>query len=788
MIIRVLKTAAFVLGILVIIYLGLKVEAGYRLEQKFSEVELNYFKEENGFFEFTYRSDHEVRFVDEVYYLKDLVTRDVAFQVFRNSDEVEFSRYDYECVLEEEDSSWEGVEICYSIETPESVVTDLNFFVGLNEGERFYKYSFLSRGEYLKRVLDWKMPDMDFDLYAEDCFDDVEEEDSLSGYICYAKLQGIVSGIGGSFYPESSINLWGVLKLLFVIFDEGDMWYDETKLDPEMFEVMTVYHYAYELMAKSYYEGLFVNIHGGEIWPNRNVYLEEAEEIILNFVEWQYGRNLKNYGIEDEFKLTAEVFVRDGERYFEFYKDEESLWSGGRSGNKDVELIEVDDGVEIYFKKEGRVYEYLWIFEGVGLDEIEDVELEMNEGRIEAELLVEFADGNVDYYVLQIEEDEFEYLKEDARNLIDDPNILPNLVSAPSLGGVAKVNVSMGAEDFEMILKNRTFNTRYPAYVEIDRPGEEAYVQSAVIKTRGNANRGYIKPSFTIEPFNDREFKLRSLIADESMILEKLVYGIMEDLGYLAPAFEEAVLEINGVPFGMYQITEPIDDQFFADREVDVDYYYYARNVTSPYPANMAYQENDEVTLAHYDVYGDKDADEKLIRFIKALDADDDSLYEDIDVQNVFDYAMVTFLINAHDSLTHNYYLYREDGEWKMFLWDADEGFLVRPETYLRNFEAYVEDHEGRYNNLVYYVFDNMGSRQFASCFNDFVRRWIRNVDVLDDLRYYRDRYENLFEYDNALWNGKHFERKEIYFDTMSAIDRLEDDFIYTDRQVRKRF
>ncbi len=788
MIIRALKTAAFVLGILVIIYLGLQVEAGYRLEQKFSEVESNYFKEDNGLFEFSYRSDHEVKFVDGVYYLRDLVTGDIAFQVFRDTDEIEYSGYDYECSLGEEDGSWNDVRVCYSLETPESIVADLHLFVGLNEGERFYRYSFLSRGEYLKRVLNWGMPEMDFDLYAEDCFDDVSEENALSGYICYAKLNGIIFGIGDLFYPESSINLWGVFKILFLVFDEGDMTYDETKLDPDMFEVMTPYHHAYDLMAKAYYEGLFSNIHSGEVWPNRNVYLEEAESIIRSFIDWQHGRKIKNYGIGDEFELTAEVFVREEDRDFDFYKDEEDLWSGGKRGNKDVELIEVKDGVEVYFEKEGRVYEYLWKLEEVLLEDVFDVEVEMNEGRIEAELLVEFVDGNVDYYVLQVKEDDFEYLKKDARNVIDDPYILPNLVTAPSLSSVAKVNVSMAPEDFEMILKNRTFNTRYPAHVEIDRPGEDLYAQSAVIKTRGNANRGYIKPSFTIEPFNEREFKMRSLIADESMIFEKLVYGIMEDLGYLAPKFEEAVLEINGVPFGFYQITEPIDDQFFADREVDVDYYYYARNVTSPYPANMAYQENDEITLAHYDVYGGKDADEKLIRFIKGLDADDESLYEDIDVQNVFDYAMLTFLINAHDSMTHNYYLYRENGEWKMFLWDADEGFLIRPETYLRNFEDHVNDHEGRYNNLVYYVFDNMGSRKFASCFSSFVRRWVRDVDVLDDLRYYRDRYENLFEYDNALWNGKHFERKQIYFDTMSAIDRLEDDFIYTDRQVRKRF
>ena len=43
----------------------------------------------------------------------------------------------------------------------------------------------------------------------------------------------------------------------------------------------------------------------------------------------------------------------------------------------------------------------------------------------------------------------------------------------------------------------------------------------------------------------------------------------------------------------------------------------------------------------------------------------------------------------------------------------------------------------------------------------------------MNQLDYYFSNYEDAFEYDNDLWNGKYLERKEKWFDTSISIENL---------------
>jgi hypothetical protein len=752
--------SVFIVGVL---FWGLNLQ--YENGRYAEELTWNHFLQEDGLFAFDYRHDYEVRENEGIYYVQEISKENVVFQIFEESEERFFEEWDYDCE--------QGV--CYS--ESEAVMN-----LELLPGPAADRFDMLTRAETLEWLLTLRYPDKDFSQYAADCFEDVTAADPLSEYVCYAQDQGIVVGIGGSFYSDSSINLWGVLKILFLVFEEDDYEFDESELDESMFELMTKYHYAYDLVGKAYYEGLFANVTGKDIWPNRAVYKAEASMIAENFFAWQDGKILRDYEGDDDYEEAGLVYVRDLKRDFEFVElpVEEFVVDIER----DVEAMQNSDGVSLHVVEDGRIYEFLVNFEGMARNDIDDVQLSYDEERLIADVLFEYEDGEEAYYQLQVADDEFSYLTEGAVSTVDDPNVLPNEVDyLPSAGVIPKIEMFMSEESFEEVLEDRTVTTRYPTYVVItdENGGKEEF--SAMIKTRGNANRGYIKSSYTVEAFGSAdEFKLRSLISDESMMREKIIYYLFGELGYLTPEFSEVMLEINGVPFGFYQMTEAIKDKFFEDRGLFGDYFY-ARNVTSPYPANLMYFEDEDITLTHYKVDGGAEAEEKLLQFIYRIEIGDESLLEEIDLQNIFDYAFLVYALNVQDSLMHNYYLYLEDEVWKLFLWDGDEGFVEIPEISKEGFREFTARTDGLWNELILFVFDGMSGEDFEVYWGDLMSRWLE-VDLVGKLDDYLAKYGEFYEWDNAIWNERYLERKEHVFDSLGAIADLREKLLDVEGQM----
>lgn len=741
----------------------------------FSDLDFNTFESED--FSFEYANNYEVQKNGEVYYLRNLSNGVVAFQMFPEKSEFDFESGDYKCKS----------GFCYSSETPSRVVNNVNI------GSKEQSNTLLSRSEALQMVLEMKYPKDDFGQYAGDCFADVKSSDEDSGYICYAKQNGIVVGIGDSFYPDSSVNLWGLLKMLFLINEVEDYDFDLDKMDEDVFEMMTVYHHGYEVVAKSYYEGLFENVHGQEIWPNRHVYLEEAEDIMNRFVDWQNGRKFKLYTTNNKYSLKSKLMRKHPHRDLEFEQVDDGTVK--HSKGREVELIDGDEGLQVYYLEDGGYWEYIYTFKDLNLDEVQSLTLEIDDKDFEADINIILVGGEKKLYTLKVNGDDFAYVKKNNVGGLDDKNLLPNNVDRPE-SLVPRVRISMEQPDFESIYKDRTISKRYPALMEIWYPDGDKKVYSILIKTRGNATRGYIKSSYTIEGFDEfdenqsyegdeflaesDEFKLRSFINDETMIREKLYYDAFREMGYPEPEFFVATVDINGVEMGVYQVTEPIKSEFFKRRGINEGGYYYGRNVTSPYQANLTIQNDEETTLTHYDIKGEGKK-KKLLEFIDRLTSNDPSLMSEIDKQNIFDYALLIYLTNGYDSISHNYYLYLDEGDdkWRLFFWDADYQFEYMPEFSKSEFLEFARrgpESSLNYNNLVRYVFTDMSDAEYEQLYDDFMSRWNSRVDMISDIDYYVAKYGRLFEYDNALWNGRHLERKVKFVDSIAEILELRNE------------
>jgi hypothetical protein len=767
-------------------------EATEKIRQTKVGENYNQFVQEDGIFSFTYKNNYIVEKNNEVYFLRELKTDNIAFQIFKNTPNIKFESDIFTCLKKN------GDEICYSHETPAEIANNLEVFP---EIDKELKYKFLSRGEALKNILEKKYPEKDFSRHAGDCFYDISKSHRFSGEICFAKKEGIVSGISGFFYPESSINLWGILQLLLRVFEVEDFNFEEEVMNMEGFQMMTRHHGGYKTVAKGYYEGLFENTANDDLWPNRAVYKMEAEKITENFFDWMDGKQIRNYEETDAFALESEIFIYGTYSAFSFEKKTPENFEYNPEFHKKVKMKQNGRNVDLYYLDGKNIYKHFHTIPSTYQSDINKITLvfeDRTDEILEMNFLMEFNRNRpTERYEMVVKDNQFEHFRKAEKTMVDDPNVMPNEIPHVNLESpfVTNIKVFMDDADFKRMMEKRTLDDRYPAWVEIHYPDGEFQTQSAVIKTRGNAGKGYLKSSFTVEAFGrfeenenfkgdeflagSNEFKLRSHITEETLVREKLIYKGFEQLGYPSPKFFETTLEINNHRMGFYQLTEAVKNTFFSHRNIDVMDYYYPRNRnTEGKFANLTYLGDDETT---YDFYRIKQESNpfRLLQLIRALERDDVHLIEEIDTKNIFDYAMFAYLTTANDSLAYNYYIYqdRKDYLWKMFFWDGDSAFYRVPEVSKLAFERYAKrSGEGEiYNNLIRYVFENLTKEQFDDYYDDFMRRWRENVDLTGQLDFYLENYKEYFDYDNALWNGRFLERKKHNFNTVEAIKEMRE-------------
>lgn len=742
----------------------------------FSKINYNEFVTTDQVISFDYANNYEVKRQDEVIYLRHLSTGVVAFQIFEKDDDFYYDPVDYRCKS----------GFCYSAKTPSRVLKNLS----INPDAK-PEYQLLSRGEALTRILKMRYPDQDFSEYAGECFDDINESTPNSGYICLAKREGIVVGIGTSYFPDNSINLWGLLKMLFVTYEVTDLDFDIEALDKDLFEFMTPYHFGYDVVAKAYYEGLFDNESGQDIWPNRHVYTAEADNIIKRFTEWQKGRKYKVYTIKNKFALRTQVYHRRNGLDLEF--DEKLSEQIKNSHIKPTALKEGKEGVDIYYLNPGGIYEYVHTLKGFDLADIHNLVFSYDEDDFEMGIQLTLVGGETRHYELDGKKDSFAYIEKDKKFEFDDQNLLPNKADKPPNINAPEIKISMEEYGFDSIFRNRTVNQKYPALMEIVYPDGYSETFSVLIKTRGSGSRGFIKSSYTIESvtnldaydgFEGDEFlqdsdeiKLRSMISDDTLLREKIFYEAVEELGYPAPKSFYGLASINGVDLGLYQVTEAVEKEFFERRGIITDEYYYARNVSSAEKANLMLQTDSDTTVDLFKIKRDGE-EENLLELIERLDENDPNLFSELNIQNIYEYAILTYMTNAFDSISSNYYLYKDKttGTWNIFFWDADSQFGNMPTFTLNGFWEFARREPGtgeNFNNLFFYVFRNIGWTSFESRYRTFKEKYEANVDMASHAREILNEYGELFKYDNALWNDKVLERMNPNVNSIEASEQL---------------
>ena len=782
--------------------------------KEFNENDYNFFETESGIFRFYYQNNFAVKKFDEIYYLQDLKNKQIAFQIFENREDLNFSKKEFACrSYDGNDARFENKKVCFTRDNNDKIIINLELFT--KGGKDFQKkidffmqkglikqrqilnqFSFFTRSEAIKFILRLRFPQKDFESFRENCFIDVIANYPSAGEICYAKKMGIINGIQGRFYPYQSVNLWGVLKMLFLTFEVESRSFQEKYLDDNLFIQMQKIHAGYPIIAKSLYEGIFENPTDETLWSNRHIYFKEAIEIIYNFLHWREGKKIRNYDKENKNFSNNFIFLND--KNIEVNIEEKNKFKM-EYPLLETKLLQRGSSIDIFIKRKGNVFEYLYTLEKVSPQEIQEINVSYSPVRMDGRIQIIKKNGNQEILKLSVKNRQFEFLKNrffitksrTSKLQIEQMGLLPNDIPVVSNETIPTIKIYLAEKDLFNIFAKRTSNRRYRAFLEMIYPDGSMQSRSIVMKTRGNASRGYIKSSYTIESFDDfeenayfpgdeflaesDEFKMRSFIGEETMIHEKLFYQAFNDLGYSAPNFFGALLQINGVNMGFYQVTEPIKKDFFRYRSINTENYFYARNSGSIYDTNLKFYENDQLTLSQYKIRGKED---HLLMLIRNLEANNKNFMSKINIENVFDYAAFVFLTNASDSLTHNFYVYFDDDMkmWNIFPWDADTSFEYMPPFEKERLIEFGRKNNGSFNNLIYYVFRNLNDSEIDFYFKSFRQKWKDKVDIKALIEKYEKEYKKFFLYDNRLWNGKFLERKKVYFNTNQAIKELKED------------
>ncbi len=237
----------------------------------------------------------------------------------------------------------------------------------------------------------------------------------------------------------------------------------------------------------------------------------------------------------------------------------------------------------------------------------------------------------------------------------------------------------------------------------------EAY-KNVAIRAKGNNSLTSVSPygndrySFKVEfdHYDDTKnyygldkLNLNSLIHDNTMMKDYLVYQMMREEGVASPLCSYAYITVNGEDWGLYLAVEGIEEAFLQ-RNFGRDYgeLYKPDSLRNGGGRPEGNGNNADVKLQYidddpesYDNIFDNaktditDADKKrLIESLKRLSAADAVDIESVvDAEQVINYFVVHNFVCNFDSYTgsmvHNYYLYENNGCLAMIPWDYNLAF-----------------------------------------------------------------------------------------------------------------
>lgn len=249
---------------------------------------------------------------------------------------------------------------------------------------------------------------------------------------------------------------------------------------------------------------------------------------------------------------------------------------------------------------------------------------------------------------------------------------------------IIDIHVEIDEKDWESILADPLAEEYKSATVTVDG----VKVENVGFRTKGNltlksvANTDSDRYSFRIKLdkyvkgqslLGLDEFVVNNMYSDPSYMREYLSYEALREIGADVPLTSFANIYINGELYGFYLCVEAIDDSFIERNFDNADGSLYKQEQGS----SLEYQEGSEYEKSELKSGKDKTKTD-LKTFIQTLnempEGQKGNIEEVLDVDSALKYIAVNTVLANYDSyngnMSHNYYLYSEDGKFTVIPWD----------------------------------------------------------------------------------------------------------------------
>jgi len=238
-------------------------------------------------------------------------------------------------------------------------------------------------------------------------------------------------------------------------------------------------------------------------------------------------------------------------------------------------------------------------------------------------------------------------------------------------------------------------------------------VRNVGIRSRGSGSRSAVKPGLRLD-FNRyssgqhflglKSLVLDNLTQDPSMIKERVVMQLYNEMGIPAPREVHARLFVNNAFVGLYAIVESIDKDFLKRTIGENDGYLYEFKHTDPYGFEYLGSDLEKYAEFFEPKTHENDSMMSLYRPIRelawAVNESPDSMFvsstdEYLDIRKFLTYVAVENFVADHDGVLgdwgmNNFYLYRFEGSMlsQLLPWDKDSSFWAWDYGIWTNMEA----------------------------------------------------------------------------------------------------
>lgn len=220
----------------------------------------------------------------------------------------------------------------------------------------------------------------------------------------------------------------------------------------------------------------------------------------------------------------------------------------------------------------------------------------------------------------------------------------------------------------------------YPAVFQVD-----TFTYSVEARFKGSTTLRYPKKSWAIKFDNTNNYfgagkiNLNADYKDHSDIRNLLILRLFDFLGYPSSRIQHVTYEVNGDPYGIYTLVEPINEDYLARNGRIPLALYKATN----HGANMAPSVRDDYyrIIWNIEAGGDLTFNELRILFNKCFywsKADfDANIGNVIDVDNFLNFFAVHFVFDDMDNFTKNIFINRNSntGKYELLPWDNEGSF-----------------------------------------------------------------------------------------------------------------